>query len=175
MPKIIENVKDKILLEAKDMLIKNDYSSFNIRDLSKQSGVSTGTIYNYFTNKRNLINAVFFSDWNKALDRMKDINLNFSTLEEKVFQVYLEMNDFLKIYLNIFLEISSSSRSTCPYSCLNQLSPLITEILVFEKNKGNLSTSLSNEIICKFIINNLMLLCTDKTLNFKDIFSMIKL
>lgn len=174
MPKIIEHVKDRILLEAKDLLIKSDYTTFNIRNLSKKSGVSTGTIYNYFTNKRNLINAVFLCDWNKALERMKNINTNYSTLDEKLFQIYLEIDNFLSIYLNIFLEISSFENPNGHKSYLKSLYSLIDEILVFEKTKGTITTSLSNEKLCRFIINNLILLCTDKTLNFKEVYSLMK-
>lgn len=175
MPKIIKHVENKILQEGKDLLIKNDYFTFNIRDLSEKSGISTGTIYNHFTNKRSLINAIFFSDWNKALERMKNINSSFNTLEEKLFQVYLEIDNFLKIYLRIFLEISSYENSSCHPSCLNSLYDLLDEILVFEKNKGTLSTPLSNEKLSIFIINNLMLLCTDKTLTYKEIYTLMKL
>lgn len=175
MPKIINNAKEKILLEAKELLINSDYKSFNIRDLSEKSGISTGTIYNYFTNKRDLVNAVFFTDWNEALERMQDINKDFSTLEEKLFQVYLEVDNFLKIYLTIFLEISSFSKSRCHPACLNSLYSLIGEIILFERAKGTITTTLSTEKICRFIINNLMLICTDKTLSFKEIYSLIKL
>lgn len=175
MPKIIKDVKDKILLDAKELLINSNYAAFNIRDLSKKSGISTGTIYNYFTNKRKLISAVFFTDWNLALLRMEKINENYSTLEEKLFQVYLEISDFLKLYLNIFLEISSFEKSNCHPTCLKSLYHLIDEILQFERGKGTITTSLSNEKLCKFIVSNLMTLCTDKTLTFKEFYSLIKL
>lgn len=174
MPKIIEDVEEKILLEAKDLLINSNYTTFTIRALSKKSGVSIGTIYNYFTNKRNLINAVFLSDWNKALERLKNINTNCSTLEEKLFQIYLEIDNFLKIYLSIFLEISSLESSIGHQPYLKSLYSLVDEILIFEKMKGTITTSLSNEKLCKFIINNLILLSTDKTLNFKDLYLLIK-
>ncbi|WP_297632525.1 TetR/AcrR family transcriptional regulator [uncultured Clostridium sp.] len=175
MPKIIKDVENKILLEAKNLLVNSNYASFNIRELSKKSGFSTGTIYNYFTNKKELVNSVFFKDWDDALERMSKINVTYSTFEEKLFQIYLEMDNFLKVFFQIFLEISSLSHSNCHPACLNSLKDLLDEIVTCEKLNKNLTSNLSNETICKFLISNLMLLCTDKTLNFDEFYSMIKL
>lgn len=175
MPKIIKDVENRILLDAKELLINSNYASFNIRELSKKSGFSTGTIYNYFTNKKELVNAVFFKDWDKALERISKINTTYNTFEEKLFQVYLEMDNFLKVFFPIFLEISSLSHSNCHPACLNSLKDLLDEIVTCEKLNKQITSTLSNEKICKFLISNLMLLCTDKTLNFNEFFSLIKL
>jgi len=46
-----ENIKNKILKEAKKEFQKKGFSGANIREMAKRAGVSIGNIYNYFPNK----------------------------------------------------------------------------------------------------------------------------
>ena len=48
MPKIIENIREKLLIEAKKQVMENGYSSMTIRSVATACGVGTGTVYNYF-------------------------------------------------------------------------------------------------------------------------------
>ena len=48
MPKIIENIREKILEEAKCQVMESGYASMTIRSVANACGVGVGTVYNYF-------------------------------------------------------------------------------------------------------------------------------
>ena len=51
MPKIIEGAREKIMANAKRRLFEKGYQHLSLREVAKESGIATGTIYNYFVNK----------------------------------------------------------------------------------------------------------------------------
>lgn len=67
MPKIIENLKDRLLAEAKRQLELGGYESVTIRSIAKGCGVGVGTVYNYFPSKEDLIATHLLEDWDDCL------------------------------------------------------------------------------------------------------------
>ena len=51
MPKLIEDPKNQILEQARTILEKEGCAKLNIRQIAKLSGISVGTVYNYFPTK----------------------------------------------------------------------------------------------------------------------------
>ena len=47
MPKIIEDVENRILCAARQRLLGGDLSSFSARGIAEDCGIAVGTIYNY--------------------------------------------------------------------------------------------------------------------------------
>ena len=70
MPKIIEGAREKILTNAKRRLFEKGYLHLSLREVAKESGIATGTIYNYFANKDELIANIMLEDWLMTLDKM---------------------------------------------------------------------------------------------------------
>ena len=58
MPKILPNQREVFLNNAKKILKKEGCGALSIRRLANDSGVATGTLYNYFRSKEDLIAAV---------------------------------------------------------------------------------------------------------------------
>ncbi len=48
MPKIIENLRERLLAEAKRQVMESGYANTTVRSIAKACGVGTGTVYNYF-------------------------------------------------------------------------------------------------------------------------------
>ena len=72
MPKIIENVKEKALEEArKILLLEEGYEGLTIRAIAAKLGVATGTIYNYFPSKDYLTASVMLKDWQSLMGALK--------------------------------------------------------------------------------------------------------
>ena len=71
MPKIIENVREQLLMEAKRQLVENGYSKTTIRSVASACGIGFGTVYNYFPSKDMLIAAFMLEDWQECLCEMK--------------------------------------------------------------------------------------------------------
>ena len=67
MPKIIENLKGRLLDEAKRQIMQDGYESVTIRSIAKGCGVGVGTVYNYFPSKEALIATHLLEDWQCCL------------------------------------------------------------------------------------------------------------
>ena len=63
MPKIIENLKDRLIAEAKQQIAQSGYAAVTIRSIAKGCGVGVGTVYNYFPSKEALIATHLLEDW----------------------------------------------------------------------------------------------------------------
>jgi AcrR family transcriptional regulator len=67
MPKIIENLKERLISEAQKQIEANGYGAVTIRSVAKSCGVGVGTVYNYFPSKEALIATHLLEDWNKCV------------------------------------------------------------------------------------------------------------
>ena len=62
MNKIITS-REALLLTAKTIVIEQGADSLNMRNLAKQSGVATGSVYNYFSSKAEVLIALVEDFW----------------------------------------------------------------------------------------------------------------
>ena len=74
MPKIIENLKEQLLAEAKKQIWEYGYAKTTIRSVASACGVGVGTVYNYFSSKDMLIASFVFEDWKKHLADMSALS-----------------------------------------------------------------------------------------------------
>ena len=100
MPKIIKNIREQLLAEARRQIADRGYAETTIRSVAGACGVGIGTVYKYFTSTDMLIAAFMLEDWKKQLDTMArlpcdepepllrgiyDSLLRFCTANEKLF------------------------------------------------------------------------------------------
>ena len=88
MPKILDKPREGILAAAKSELAEKGVEGFNVRDVAKISGVSIGTIYNYFDNKFTLVNKVVEEDWNRRRADCEKFIASPLTVDQVVEGVY---------------------------------------------------------------------------------------
>ena len=63
MPKILVNIKETLLAEAKRQVMEQGYSAMTIRSVASACGVGVGTVYNYFPSKDILVASFMLEDW----------------------------------------------------------------------------------------------------------------
>ena len=106
MPKIIKNVKEDLLTEGKKQLLSNGYLNLNIRNITKECNIGTGTFYNYFKNKEQLVIDILSNDWTSILKISNEIIEEDISFKEKLIFISNNINDFLKNYRLIFSEMA---------------------------------------------------------------------
>ena len=74
MPKCIENLRQKLLDEAKEQTQTLGYGGVSIRSIAKGCGVGVGTVYNYFPSKDALIAGFMLEDWQKSVRRVAEMS-----------------------------------------------------------------------------------------------------
>ena len=67
MPKIIENLREQLLAEAKKQTSEQGYAKTTIRSVAGACGVGIGTVYNYFESKDVLIASFMVEDWQRGI------------------------------------------------------------------------------------------------------------
>ena len=55
MPKVIPEVREKLLTTVRNRLLKDGPDAVSLRSIAKECGIAVGTVYNYFPNKDMLI------------------------------------------------------------------------------------------------------------------------
>ena len=107
MPKIIENIKEQIVEEAKRQLFENGYSKTTIRSVANACGIGIGTMYNYFPSKDMLISNFMLSDWKKCTAKMEELDTTDSL--KFLNGVYECLKEFIEIYSFLFNDKEASS------------------------------------------------------------------
>lgn len=78
MPKIFPNLQQTLLDKTALILREEGYSALSIRRIAAECHVATGTVYNYFKSKDEMVAGIMLVDWNKTVDDMKNAVTNFS-------------------------------------------------------------------------------------------------
>ncbi len=96
MPKTLTNVKEDILAVTRQMIKENGYSELNIRNIASRCGVATGTVYNYYSSKDEIITEILLTEWKLMLRRIdQNSKTSASPLIERLEVIYKELNSFM--------------------------------------------------------------------------------
>lgn len=77
MPKILpEDIKQKILATTRRLVVEQGYNKISIRDITQASGIATGTFYNYYNSKQDVLSALLAEDWNRMQLFLKERSLS---------------------------------------------------------------------------------------------------
>lgn len=103
MPKIIEDPTSVILEEARKILFSEGYEGLNMRIIAKNCGIATGTIYNYFPKKDDLIAQMMMTHWNNYFLLIDKIDEETSDIYEKLNCIYMHFKIFTDEFHSVFL------------------------------------------------------------------------
>lgn len=109
MPKLIENLRGKILANAKTELLAKGYDSLTIRSVAKSCGIAVGTMYNYFPSKEMLAAEVMLTDWLAALSGMQRACAGALRVSDALTALYEGVNGFSGVYSNVWAGYSFSN------------------------------------------------------------------
>lgn len=106
MPKLIEDVKKKILDTTKELLLSEGYGALTLRIVAKKCGIAVGTIYNYYSSKNMLVASVMMEDWQMALEKMSDGFCFSHSVKDGFETIYNAIVDFGLIYEVVWFQFS---------------------------------------------------------------------
>ena len=112
MPKIIEGAREKILANAKKRLFEYGYQHLSLREVAKESGIATGTIYNYFANKDYLIANIMLEDWVVTMEKMDEQVTAAASVKHGIMGICQSIDEFCAIYVSIWQQPSVAAAAT---------------------------------------------------------------
>ncbi len=180
MPKVILQPKETILKVAREILETEGYSALSIRSLANKSGVSVGTIYNYFQDKNTLdhyLMSTFWRDFELAVEAIcMDQQLDFFTQLE---MIHYKMADFMQLFQSLFstaLESRNYQYSQQDREEKNamqmRIAQSIEKALCF--SYPNLDVGLSPSEITAWILNSLMMVSHLRSMTYQQLVKIIK-
>lgn len=176
MPKIIENAREKIIEEGREKLISEGYRALNIRDVAKVCGIGTGTVYNYFSSKIELVRAIFGDDWDKTIKLIGKCKNSEEPFKSKLQDIYLSMRKFLQTYVTIFYEIAMVEKyEKNDENEFQKFYEAFEELINYELERGSIKSTLSAKKLTYFIASNLIYLCKNEYMSFDELFDNLKL
>lgn len=181
MPKKIDQPKETIIKYARQILEQEGYDGLNIRVLAKQSGVSIGTIYNYFEDKKGLDMYLMMDFWQEyellVQQILQDSEMDFYF---KLRKMATEMERFVTMFTALFSQLfqsrhrgySEQERGVKSQMIRRMAATLNEEIL---KENPKLKNSSPNSVeISDWIMTSLMMVNHMKSMNYEQLEVFIK-
>jgi len=107
MPKIIDNVRERLICEARRQLDEHGYSAMTIRSVAAACSVGVGTVYNYFPSKDMLIAAFMLEDWQKCLDDISETLKKTHHPETVLHTIYDQLQQYIASHTSLFTDKSA--------------------------------------------------------------------
>lgn len=121
MPKIIENLSDRLIAEAQKQIEESGYSALTIRSVAKACGVGIGTVYNYFPSKEALIATFLLEDWKSCMTALQHA-ADRATLPQPVLRcMYEQLMQFSSRHNAIFRDKAAAAGAAGSFSQYHSL------------------------------------------------------
>lgn len=102
MPKLIENLKQRLTEETRRQLRQSGYSAVTIRSVASACGVGAGTVYNYFSSKEELLASSMLEDWMQCVEAVQQAAEEAAQPEPVLCCLYGRLRAFSKEYEAVF-------------------------------------------------------------------------
>lgn len=109
MPKIIENLEQKLIEEAQKQVVQSGYGAFTIRSVAKACGVGIGTVYNYFQSKDDLLAAFLLDDWQNCICAIVCASEQSASPEPVVRCMFDQLLSYAQRHQSIFRDETAAS------------------------------------------------------------------
>lgn len=176
MPKKIDQPKETIIKIAKEILENEGYSELSIRNLAKRSGVSIGTIYNYFQDKKVLDMVLMTEFWTEYEYKVEKIcRSNEHNFYDKIREIDLEMRSFIEQFKELFAQVFESRNYTysqeekgVKMQMLGRMANSLEQAILLE-NPTLSDASPNAKEIADWILNSLMMVSHLKTMSYDSL------
>ena len=116
MPKIIENLPQRLAEEARRQISESGFSAMTIRSVAKGCGVGVGTVYNYYPSKEALVATFMLSDWKICVAQIQACADESQTPEPVLRTIHEKLRLFMEQYDPIFRDESATASYTAATS-----------------------------------------------------------
>lgn len=109
MPKIIENLEEKLLLETRRQIAEVGYAATTIRSVAKECGVGVGTVYNYFPSKEALVATYLLSDWQETMAVVEAVSTCSQEPKAVCLCIYDQLRQFCLRHETVFRDEAAAA------------------------------------------------------------------
>ena len=102
MPKIVENLQERLMLAARQKIESDGYAALTIRSVARACNVGVGTVYNYFPSKDALIASYLLSDWNECIAVINEANAHTDSAQTVLLCIFEQLTSFTRRHAAVF-------------------------------------------------------------------------
>ena len=177
MAKQIINPETLILETAKKILLDGGYDKLNMRNVAKECGIATGSIYNYYPTKSELIVAMMTEYWDDFFVFMEEIeSLPFF---DSLHSMFFKLEDFVKVFREVWLKPDLYKSKDSVNKGVKKEHEYLFKIQLFIEKKlieefPNNLEEISPREFSTFIISNFMSMLQNKRFSYESFEKIIK-
>lgn len=173
MPKIIENVREQLLFEARRQIEENGYAKTTIRSVASACHIAVGTVYNYFPSKEILIASFMVEDWKECLETIQKID---STKQETFFRgIYDALTSFMTKHQALFNDSAAEKPFAEAFPARHrQLRQQITQLILPQCGSAGQSAKESDLFFTAEFIAEALLTWTVAGIPFEQLYALLR-
>ncbi len=178
MRKKDDTLRSNLLNLARNIADEKGIDAINIRAIANKAGVATGTVYNYFSNKDEILLALTEEYWKQTLIEMKSRITADSFCEQ-----LQEMFDFLRKQIDQsagkLMSSLGNMEAAAQERMLSMQSELASDLILYLEQDNKIREDIWNDTFTKkqfaqFIMMNIIMLLKMKTPDFEFFIKIIK-
>ena len=149
MPKILESVREQLLLTARAQIKQNGYAKTTIRSVAAECGIAVGTVYNYFPSKDMLIASFMAEDWRACFEAMQQ---GENAPKTRLNAIYTALRSFIDGHRDLFMDPEAARVYAAVFSARHsqlrsQLAGLILPLCAQQPDPAYLSTFIAEALL----------------------------
>jgi len=115
MPKIIENLEERLIAEARKQIKESGYAATTIRSVAKACGVGVGTVYNYFPSKDALLATYLAEDWNQCYACIEAVQAAADSPEPIARCIHDQLRQYAHRHQTLFQDKDAAADVAAPF------------------------------------------------------------
>ena len=183
MPPKGERRKQQIIQTAKEMFMESGFQSTHIGQVCEKLDIARGTVYQYFSNKKEILNAILTTlteeledildpdDFTDYFDNNMDVKSFDRLIMDRISaSISVIVNEPILIKL-IFKEIAGIDQEVIDMvnATVNKIIRIIAKEIDMNKEKGVLKASLNSRISASMLVGGICLLVYEYDKNEMDV------
>ncbi len=158
LPKTLINIKEDILVVTRQLLHEEGYGKLNMRTIASKCGIATGTLYNYYKSKQEIVGEIMKSEWCMMIRRVDQAVKSDGNLMDKLEVIYNELGTLMNNAHNIWFDTSSidvgknelNNIKSHKDELLNSLTDII--LILVRDSERDKDYELVADVICKLFL-----------------------
>ena len=169
----IESARENLLSYGRKALLAGGYDSLNIKELAGQCGMATGTFYQNFHNKDDLVMQIVYENCRIIPENIRGAAANGWGLRRKLEYVYEQFRDCQKTYLSMKIGVLrlSDDYEKLRTKVMDEINAAVEELLNDEIRRGNLELSASAATAAYLLTHFLFSIGRDADPDFNEIWT----
>ena len=166
--------KEEIIKVCREIASMQGLQALNMRTVAKSSGIALGTLYNYYSDKQELLIAVIGSLWQDIFrlppEEEREEPLPFTEYVDRLFRHvqegytrlpgFRQYQDFFTAHSAAVAESGKGRARDAMEQCFGQIRQSLLSALRQDKNisPGRFSENLTENELVDFVLNNILIL-----------------